>query len=69
MCTGAIIHFGVKRVVVGEDANFPGNIEYLRDNGVDVVLIDDDQCKRLMAKFIKERPDIWYEDIAGNENV
>jgi len=69
MCTGAIIHFGVKRVVVGEDVNFPGNIQYLRDNDVDVVLVDDEECKKLMAQFIEERPDIWYEDIAGNEKV
>ena len=69
MCTGAIIHFGIQRVVVGEDVNFSGNIEYLRQHGVEVVLIDDEECKTLMAKFIAERPDIWNEDIAGNENV
>lgn len=69
MCTGAILHFGVRRVVVGEDENFPGNIDFLRDHGVEVVLVDDAECKELMAKFIAERPDIWYEDIAGNESV
>lgn len=69
MCTGAILHFGVRRVVVGEDENFPGNIDFLRRHGVEVVLVDDDECKALMARFIAERPDIWYEDIAGNESV
>ena len=69
MCTGAILHFGIKRVVVGEDVNFPGNIEYLRENGVEVILADDGECKALMSKFIEERPDIWFEDIAGNEEV
>jgi cytosine deaminase len=69
MCTGAILHFGIKRVVVGEDQNFPGNIRFLRDNGVEVLLIDDDECKNLMSRFIEERPDIWFEDIAGNEHV
>lgn len=69
MCSGAIVHFGVKRVVVGEDVNFSGNIKFLRDHGVDVVLMDDPECKSLMAKFIEERPDIWFEDIAGNEEV
>ncbi len=69
MCTGAILHFGVRRVVVGEDQNFPGNIDFLRDHGVDVVLVDDAECKDLMARFIAERPDIWYEDIAGNESI
>ncbi|MBX2884437.1 MAG: nucleoside deaminase [Granulosicoccus sp.] len=69
MCTGAILHFGVKRVIVGEDVNFPGNIEFLQKHGVDVVLVDDDQCKELMARFIREKPEIWNEDIAGNEEV
>ena len=66
MCTGAILHFGIQRVVVGEDENFPGNIVFLRKNGVEVVLADDHECKRLMAKFIHENPDIWFEDVAGN---
>jgi cytosine/creatinine deaminase len=69
MCTGAILHFDIKRVVVGEDQNFPGNIELLRDNGVEVIVADNEECKTLMAKFIKERPDIWFEDIAGNEVI
>ncbi|MFT5503381.1 MAG: creatinine deaminase [Gammaproteobacteria bacterium] len=69
MCTGAILHFGIKRVVVGEDQNFPGNIDLLREEGVEVILVDDGDCKELMAKFIEERPDIWFEDIAGNEVV
>ena len=69
MCTGAILNFGVRRVVVGEDVNFPGNIQFLRENGVEVVLVDDEDCKTLMSKFIAERPDIWYEDIAGNEDI
>ena len=69
MCTGAILHFGVKRVVVGEDVNFPGNITHLRENGVEVILADDPDCKALMARFISEKPDLWFEDIAGNETV
>ena len=55
MCTGAILHFGIKRVVVGEDQNFAGNIEFLRAQGVEVVLVDDEDCKTLMAKFIVRR--------------
>lgn len=69
MCTGAILHFGIKRVVVGEDTNFPGNVDFLRDHGVEVILVDDPECKKLMSKFIAERADIWFEDIAGNETV
>ena len=69
MCTGAILHFGIKRVVIGENQNFSGNIDFLTERGVDVVLLDDPECIELMAKFIRERPDIWFEDIAGNEEV
>ena len=69
MCTGAILHFGIKRVVVGENQNFPGNLNFLSERDVEVVLVDDPLCKSLMSKFITERPDIWFEDIAGNETV
>ena len=69
MCTGAILHFGIKRVIIGEDINFPGNIDFLKKHGVEVVLVDDARCKSLMAEFIAQRPDIWFEDIAGNEAV
>ncbi len=67
MCTGTIIQFGIGRVVIGENKNFPGNIDFLKERGVDVVLLDDADCVELMTKFIAERPDLWYEDIAGNE--
>ncbi len=67
MCTGTIIQFGIGRVVIGEDKNFPGNIGFLRQRGVEVTLVDDQDCIELMHKFIAERPDLWYEDIAGNE--
>ena len=61
------MQFGIKRVVIGENKNYEGNIQFLKNNGVDVVLIDDDDCKKLMYKFINERPELWDEDIAGNE--
>lgn len=64
MCAGTIIQFGIGRVVIGEDVNFAGNIEFLRSRGVDVTLMDDPHCKDLMARFINERPELWYEDIA-----
>ena len=69
MCSGTILQFGVKRVVVGEDRNFPGNIEFLRSHGVQVLLLDDADCVSLMNRFISERPDLWDEDIAGRTNV
>ncbi len=65
MCVGAILNFGIKRVIIGECENFQGFISTLTDHGVEVVLLDDDACKNLMSKFIDERPELWFEDI-GN---
>jgi cytosine/creatinine deaminase len=69
MCSGTIVQFGVKRVVVGENRSFPGNIDFLRSHGVDVVLLDDADCIALMTRFIRERPGLWDEDIAGRTSV
>ncbi len=67
MCTGTILQFGIQRVVIGEHQNFSGNIDFLSERGVEVVLLNDRDCIELMSKFIGERPDLWYEDISGNE--
>lgn len=69
MCAGTIVQFGIPRVVIGENRSFPGNIEFLREHGVDVVLLNDPQCEALMQKFISEQPGLWNEDIAGREHV
>jgi cytosine deaminase len=67
MCAGTTVQFGIRTVVVGENVNFRGNIEFLEAAGVTVRLLDDDACKELMARFIRERPDLWDEDIAGRD--
>jgi cytosine deaminase len=64
MCTGTIIQFGISRVVIGENKNFGGNEEFLRSKGVEVIIADDPDCTALMEKFIRERPELWREDIA-----
>ena len=69
MCSGTILQFGVKRAVVGENRNFPGNIDLLQSRGVTVRLLDDADCIALMARFIQEHPDLWDEDIAGRSAV
>jgi cytosine/creatinine deaminase len=69
MCSGTIVQFGVPRIVVGEQQNFPGNINFLRDHQVEVIVLDDQDCIDLMRRFIQERPDLWDEDIAGRNNV
>jgi cytosine/creatinine deaminase len=69
MCTGTVLQFGVTRVVIGEDSNFPGHPEFLREHGVDVVLLNDADCIALMRRFIQEHPELWDEDIAGRNAV
>ena len=69
MCSGTILQFGIPRVVVGENRNFPGNHDFLRAHGVEVRLLQDPGCEELMARFIRERPDLWDEDIAGRQDV
>ena len=69
MCSGAILQFGVTRVVIGENRNFRGNIEFLQSHGVQVDLLEDKKCMELMDNFIKEKPDLWNEDIAGRTDV
>ena len=64
MCSGTIIQFGIQRVVVGENVNFGGNEEFLRERGVEVILADDADCIALMKRFIEEKPELWAEDIA-----
>ena len=69
MCSGTIVQFGVKKVVIGENENFPGNIDFLRSHGVDARVLNDAACISLMERFIKERPGLWDEDIAGRSDV
>lgn len=69
MCSGTILQFGVPRVVVGENQNFPGNIDFLKGHGIEVVLLNDPACISLMSRFIAEHPDLWDEDIAGRTDV
>jgi cytosine deaminase len=64
MCAGTIVQFGIPRVVIGEDKNFKGNIEFLRQHDVEVILANDPDCIALMERFIREKPELWLEDIA-----
>lgn len=64
MCAGTIVQFGIPRVVVGENVNFGGNEDFLRERGVEVILADDADCIALMKRFIEEKPELWAEDIA-----
>ena len=64
MCSGTIVQFDIKRVVVGENENFGGNEDFLRERGVEVIVVQDSDCIGLMKRFITERPELWAEDIA-----
>ena len=63
MCTGAILLYGIPRVVVGENRTFRGEEELLRSRGVVVEVVEDPACERLLADFIRDHPDLWNEDI------
>jgi cytosine deaminase len=63
MCTGAILLYGIPRLVIGENRTFMGGEDYLRSRGVEVVNLDSAECHGLMQDFIREHPDIWNEDI------
>ena len=60
MCTGACLLFGVSRVVIGENATFLGGEDLLKENAVEVVVLRNEECRRLMKKFAEDRPDVWY---------
>jgi creatinine deaminase len=63
MCTGAILLYGIPRLVIGENRTFLGAEDLLRSRGVEVVNLDSPECIELMAEFIREQPDVWNEDI------
>ena len=63
MCTGAILLYGIPRVVVGENRSFMGEEELLRSRGVDVTVVDDPTCAALMEQLFTERSELWNEDI------
>jgi len=63
LCAGAVVQFGIGKVVAGESVNFAGAREFLESHAVEVIDLDLEVCKEMMAAFIREHPDIWYEDI------
>jgi cytosine/creatinine deaminase len=63
MCSGAVLLYGIPKVVVGENANFRGPEDYVRGRGVEVEVVNDPECIGMMRKFIMENPGLWGEDI------
>ncbi|KAI4203159.1 MAG: hypothetical protein LQ350_002035 [Teloschistes chrysophthalmus] len=60
MCTGACVMYKVGRVVVGENRSFVGGEEYLKQRGIEVIVLQDEECTTMMQKYIDENPEVWY---------
>ena len=63
MCSGAIVLYKIPHVVVGENKTFQGAEDYMRSHGIEVDVVQDDECIEIMAAFIRARPELWNEDI------
>ena len=63
LCAGAVVQFGIKKVIAGESQTFPGAEDFMKSHGVEVIDLNLAQCKQLMSEFINNHPQLWNEDI------
>ena len=63
LCAGAVVQFGIKKVIVGENRTFEGALDFMRSHGVEVINLDLPECVEMMKTFIAEHPALWNEDI------
>ena len=63
LCAGAVVQFGIKKVIAGESETFAGAREFMESHGVEVIDLNLDECKQLMSNFIQNNPTLWNEDI------
>lgn len=63
MCSGAVLLYGIPKIVIGENRTFRGPEDYVKSRGVEVVVVDNLKCRQLMETFIKNNPELWNEDI------
>lgn len=63
LCAGAVVQFGIKRVIAGENQSYQGAVEFMQDHGVEVINLDLDECKQMMRRFQSENPELWKEDV------
>lgn len=63
MCSGAALLYKIPKVVIGENKTFQGPEDYIRSRGVELEILNDPECIKLMEDFIKAKPELWYEDI------
>src|SRR5580692_12089952 len=62
-CSGLVRQFGIPTLVVGESRTFPGGLDWLRENGVEVIDLDNAECRELLETYIAAHPEVWNEDI------
>ena len=63
MCSGTALLYGIPRIVIGENRTFQGPEDYVRSRGVELEIVDSDECYELMQQFIAAHPELWNEDI------
>ena len=63
LCAGAVVQFGIKKVYAGESETFSGAKEFMESHGVEVIDLDNAECKKMMTDFIAANPTLWNEDI------
>ena len=63
LCAGAVVQFGIKKVIVGESETFKGARTFMEDHGVEVIDLNNKECISLMKEFIEKKPELWNEDI------
>ena len=63
LCAGAVVQFGIKKVIVGENKTFEGAEEFMKQHGVEIVNLQNEECIDMMEQFIEEKPELWNEDI------
>lgn len=63
LCAGAVVQFGIKKVIVGENTTFDGAQAFMESHGVEVINLQDQVCIDMMTQFIKDKPQLWNEDI------
>lgn len=62
-CSGLVRQFGIGKVIVGESVNFQGGVDWLRENGVEVIDLESKECVELLSKYVEAHPEVWNEDI------
>jgi cytosine deaminase len=63
LCAGAVVQFGIRKVIIGESETFSGAKKFMESHGVEVINLNLDECKQLMKDFIQKKPELWKEDI------